>query len=69
MEIKDRQSGAMKLTKIEAAQEPCPVVVLDVLAHRHHLTPGSACGMATGSCLKRERKSVVATVDIRAVGG
>ncbi|MEV1170479.1 hypothetical protein [Nonomuraea sp. NPDC049784] len=42
MEIKDRQSGAIKLTKIEAAQEPCPVVVLVVLARRHHLTPGSA---------------------------
>ncbi|MEV4583221.1 hypothetical protein AB0K16_59455 [Nonomuraea jabiensis] len=43
MEIKDRQSGAIKLAKIEAAQEPCPVVVLAVLAHRHPLAPGSAC--------------------------
>ncbi|MGW0199639.1 hypothetical protein [Nonomuraea sp. NPDC003201] len=75
MEIKDRQSGAIKPTKIEAAQESCPVVVLVVLAHRHHLTPGSARsshragGMAAGSCLKSEGKSVVATVDIRAVSG
>ncbi|MEU6784949.1 hypothetical protein ABZ912_37625 [Nonomuraea angiospora] len=53
MEIKDRQSGAIKPTKIEAAQEPCPVVV----------------PMAAGSCLKSEGKSVVATVDIRDVGG
>ncbi|MBB5775399.1 hypothetical protein [Nonomuraea jabiensis] len=42
MGIKDRQSGAIKLTKIEAAQEPCPVVVLAVIAHRRPLTPGSA---------------------------
>ncbi|MGW6497740.1 hypothetical protein [Nonomuraea angiospora] len=34
MEIKDRQSGAIRPTMIEAAQEPCPVVVLVVLAHR-----------------------------------
>ncbi|GAA3210598.1 hypothetical protein [Nonomuraea helvata] len=42
MEIKDHQSGAIKPTKIGAAQEPRPVVVLVVLGHRHRLTPGSA---------------------------
>ncbi|MFF4624800.1 hypothetical protein [Nonomuraea jabiensis] len=60
MEIKDRQSGAIKLTKIEAAQEPCPVVVRSC----------SPIAITSPPALPAsERKSVVTTVDIRAVGG